>query len=227
MTDASTHSRPIRYIEGPSDFQNAFGVPRETVEKLELYAALLTQWQKAVNLVSPSTLGDIWHRHFADSAQLAGLVSIPKSWVDLGSGAGFPGLVIAILLANHENCVVHLIESNGRKCAFLGEVARRTGVAVRVHEGRIENMVKSGAIGAADVVSSRALAPLDRLLGLAKEFFNSETCGLFLKGREAAREIDEAKRIWCFDHHTVQNHTNADGCIIEVRNLTSQGEFSQ
>lgn len=227
MTDTNAHPRSIRHIKGSSDFRNAFGVPRETVEKLDLYAALLTQWQKAVNLVSPATLNDIWHRHFADSAQLAGLVSAPKSWVDLGSGAGFPGLVIAILLANHENCVVHVIESNGRKCAFLAEISRQTEVPVRIHEGRIEKIVQSGAVCAADVVSSRALAPLGRLLGLAKGFYDSGTRGLFLKGREAAQEIDEAARVWRFDHRVVQSRTNTDGCIVEVRNLTSQGEFSR
>lgn len=227
MTDANAHSRPIQRIKGPSDFQNAFGVPRETVEKLDLYAALLTQWQKVVNLVSPATLNDIWYRHFADSAQLAELVSAPKSWVDLGSGAGFPGLVIAILLANHENCVVHVVESNGRKCAFLAEISRQTEVPVRIHEGRIENIVQSGTIGAADIVSSRALAPLGRLLGLAKGFYDSGTCGLFLKGREAAQEIDEAQKLWRFDHRVVQSRTNTDGCIVEVRNLASQGENSR
>jgi 16S rRNA (guanine527-N7)-methyltransferase len=226
MSDKASF-RPVMRIKGPSDFQKAFGVPRETVEKLEVYAALLSQWQKAVNLVSPATLNETWHRHFADSAQLFGLVSAPKSWVDLGSGAGFPGLVIAILMANHHNCVVHLIESNGRKCAFLAEVSRQTGVRVQIHEGRIENIVKSGAIGAADVVSSRALAPLDRLLGLAHGFFGSGTSGLFLKGREASAEVDEASAQWRFDHRTVPSRTNADGCIVEVRNLTTQGEFSR
>lgn len=222
---ASFHHVPV--VKGPSDFQKAFDVPRETVEKLEIYAALLARWQKAVNLVSPATLSDVWHRHFADSAQLATLASAPKSWVDLGSGAGFPGLVIAIHLANHKNCVVHLIESNGRKCAFLAEVARQTGASVRIHEGRIEDIAKSGVIGAADVVSSRALAPLGRLLGLAKGFFDGGTSGLFLKGREALQEIDEAKAQWRFDHRTVPSRTNADGCIVEVRNLTSQGEISR
>lgn len=227
MTPARANSSPIPHIKGPAGFRDAFNVPRETVEKLEIYAALLVQWQKAVNLVSPTTLNDLWHRHFADSAQLIGLVSAPKSWVDLGSGAGFPGLVIAILMANHHNCVVHLIESNGRKCAFLAEVSRQTGVGVRVHEGRIESIVKSGVIGAADVVSSRALAPLDRLLGLAQGFFGSGTSGLFLKGREALAEVDEAGAQWRFDHRTIPSRTNADGCIVEVRNLTAQGEFSR
>ncbi len=217
--------RQNAHIRTSSDFADAFDVSRETVEKLDLYASLLNQWQKAVNLVSPTTLNHIWHRHFADSAQLANLAASPKSWVDLGSGAGFPGLVIAIIVANHENCVVHLIESNGRKCAFLAEVARKTGAPVRIHEGRIENIVRSGKIGAADVVSSRALAPLGRLLTLAQGFFASGTSGLFLKGREASQEIDEARAHWRFNHRNWPSHTASDGCIVEVRNLISQGDI--
>ncbi len=151
---AQPSDAPLKHIRGPEDFAAAFSVPRETVEKLELYAALLAQWQRAVNLVSPSTLNDIWHRHFADSAQILAFAPDARNWIDLGSGGGFPGLVIAILVANHENHDVHLIESNSRKCAFLSDVARRTGTAVKVHEGRIEDIATRGQLGTADVVTS-------------------------------------------------------------------------
>ena len=103
-------ARTSPHIAGPADFAAAFAVPRETVEKLELYAELLRKWQRAINLVAPSTLEDVWHRHFTDCAQLINHAPNAESWVDLGSGAGFPGLVIAIILANHENHIVHLIE---------------------------------------------------------------------------------------------------------------------
>lgn len=217
----------LPHIDGPHSFAKSFDVPRETVEKLEAYEALLKQWQKAVNLVSPATLSDIWHRHFADSAQLAAPAGAPKSWVDLGSGAGFPGLVIAILFANHDNCIVHLVESNGRKCAFLAEVARQTGVRVHVHQKRIEAVAQDGAVGVADIVSSRALAPFDRLFGLAHRFFGSNTIGLFLKGREARQEIDGADPHWRFSHKIMPSLTSADGKIIEIRNLMSQGDISR
>ena len=221
---ATGHALP--HISGPAEFSTAFGVSREVVEKLQLYAALLQTWQRAVNLVAPSTLDDIWHRHFADSAQLLDLAPTSKSWIDLGSGGGFPGLVIAILLANQENQIVHLIESNSRKCAFLCEVARRTETPVAVHEGRIEDIARGGQAGKGDVVTSRALAPLTHLLGLAQGFSAENTIGLFLKGRDAGREIDEARRNWRFEYICLPSRTSGDGRIIEVRNLISQGDYS-
>jgi 16S rRNA (guanine527-N7)-methyltransferase len=214
-------------IHGPGDFAAAFAVPRETVEKLETYAELLKKWQRAVNLVAPSTLDDVWHRHFADSAQLLDRAPNAKIWVDLGSGGGFPGLVIAILLANHENQFVHLIESNGRKCAFLSEVVRRTGVAAAIHEGRIEDFARGGRIGQADVVTSRALAPLKLLLQLASGFCSEGTLGLFLKGRDARQEIDEALSKWRFEFGCAPSRTSGEGMIVEVRNLISKEEPSK
>jgi 16S rRNA (guanine527-N7)-methyltransferase len=226
------------HITGPEAFSTIFGVSREVVDKLQLYAALLQTWQRAVNLVAPSTLDDIWHRHFADSAQILGFAPTAKSWIDLGSGGGFPGLVIAILLANQENRVVHLIESNGRKCAFLSEVARRTGAPAIVHEGRIEDFARGGQAGKGsagseasplkdvDAVTSRALAPLSHLLGLAHGFFAGNTVGLFLKGRDLPQEIDEARRNWRFEYACHPSRTSGEGGIIEVRKLISQGDYS-
>ena len=215
------------HITGPADFAAAFAVPRETVEKLELYADLLRQWQRAVNLVAPSTLDDVWHRHFTDCAQLINHAPKAEIWVDLGSGAGFPGLVIAIILANHENHVVHLIESNSRKCAFLSEVARKTGAPVKVHEGRIEDIARGGQIGSADVVTSRALAPLTLLLRLADGFCSERTLGLFLKGRDAQQEIDQALLHWRFEFGCAPSRTSGDGMIVGVRNLAPNIEPSK
>jgi 16S rRNA (guanine527-N7)-methyltransferase len=214
---ASLGTRP--HIAGPADFAAAFAVPRETVEKLELYAELLRQWQRAVNLVAPSTLDDVWHRHFTDCAQLINHAPNAEIWVDLGSGAGFPGVVIAIILANHENHVVHLIESNSRKCAFLSEVARKTGAPVKVHEGRIEDIARGGRIGPADVVTSRALAPLKLLLQLAGGFWAEGTLGLFLKGQGVRQEIDEALSRWRFEFDCASSRTSGEGMILEVRKL--------
>ena len=212
----------LPHIAGPADFAAAFAVPRETVEKLEIYAGLLQKWQRAVNLVAPSTLEDVWHRHFADSAQLLAQAPNAKIWVDLGSGGGFPGLVIAILLANHENQFVHLIESNSRKCAFLSEVARHTGAAAEIHEGRVENFARGGQIGPADVVTSRALAPLKLLLQLAGGFWAERTLGLFPKGRDARQEIDEALRHHQFEYGCAPSRTSGEGMIVEVRHLISK-----
>jgi 16S rRNA (guanine527-N7)-methyltransferase len=225
--DASREARaaPL-HIRTATDFQRAFSVSHETLERLELYAALLKQWQKAVNLVAPATLDEVWHRHFADSAQLVSLAPDARKWLDLGSGAGFPGLVIAIVLANHENRSVHLIESNSRKCAFLHEVARRVRIRVSIHEGRIEDVARGGRVGDVGVITSRALAPLDRLLGLAEPFFSDGTIGLFLKGREAPREIEEAQGRGGFSFRSIPSRVSGEGSIIEVRRVGLSGGIS-
>ena len=120
----------MNHIAGASDFTRVFEVSRETLEKLEIYAALLRQWQKTINLVAASTVDDVWHRHFADSAQLLALAPKgPLRWLDLGSGGGFPGLVVGLMLAERDGCRLTLVESDSRKCAFLREAVRQTGLA--------------------------------------------------------------------------------------------------
>lgn len=209
----------VRPIAGPDQFAEAFDVSRETLGRLKLYAQLLEQWQKAVNLVSAKTLPQVWERHFADSAQLYRMAPDAKRWVDLGSGAGFPGLVVAILMAERGDCRVTLVESDVRKCAFMREVGRQTGIVVDVAGERIESFSTSGRISetAIDVISARALAPLDRLLELSSALFSRNTLGLFLKGREVRSELDEAQRRWAFDSTVVPSLTDASGRILQVR----------
>jgi 16S rRNA (guanine527-N7)-methyltransferase len=210
-------------IDSPEGFADFFGVSRETADRLVVYEGLLRQWQNAVNLVAPRTLGDVWHRHFADSAQLAALVPpTAKSLVDLGSGGGFPGLVLAIMLADRPGFRVRLIESGQRKAAFLAEVSRRVGVPVDILSTRIESDETHASVGRADVVTARALARLDRLLGLAAPLFGPETVGLFLKGREAADEIGEARGAWQFDAELVASVTEATGSVVVIRRLAAQ-----
>ncbi len=206
-------------ISGPTDFAEAFNVPRETIHRLTRFAELLAHWQKRTNLVAPSTLPALWSRHFADSAQLATLARTPRLWLDLGSGAGFPGLVIAILKTGTPDFRMHLVESNRKKCAFLAEVARATKAPVDIHAMRIEDFAQSANRLAPNVVSARALAPLPRLFELAAPFFASGTRGLFLKGREAEAEVEEAKREWDFTAHLVPSLTAANSHIVEVSNL--------
>ncbi len=209
----------IRQIATPEDFAAAFDVSRETLERLETYETLLRQWQKAVNLVAPSTLGGIWHRHFADSAQILHLAPEgARSWVDLGSGAGFPGLVVAILLGGAGPRVT-LIESDSRKCAFLREVARKTGTTVDILSTRIEQAATQAKLEPPEVVSARALAPLDRLLGLAAPLFTPSTVGVFLKGRDAALEIETAAKAWTFAVEMVPSITEATGRVVVIRDL--------
>ncbi|MDX2263349.1 MAG: 16S rRNA (guanine(527)-N(7))-methyltransferase RsmG [Hyphomicrobiales bacterium] len=205
---------------GPREFARDFSVSRETLERFEQYAALLGRWGKAVNLIGPATASDIWRRHFADSAQLLALAPSFRTWVDLGSGAGFPGLVIAILTANQEDRAVHLVESNARKCAFLSDVARRTGVEVRVHDKRVADATRE--IGVADVVSARALAPLPDLLGHAVGFMRDGGFGLFPKGRDAQKEIEDARRDWAFQWKTSPSRTDSEAQIIKVWSLEAK-----
>ena len=223
-------SRRALAVSGPADFAAVFGVSRETVARLETYEALLRQWQKAVNLVAERTLPAIWQRHFADSAQLVGLVPEARRWLDLGSGAGFPGLVVAILLAEApprpaetepapRPARVTLIESDSRKAAFLGTVARQTGIAVDILSTRIETCATQSRVALPDVVTARALAPLDKLLSLAAPFLSPRTVGLFPKGREAAIEVEAARKAWIFTSELIPSSTEAGAHIVRVSTL--------
>lgn len=212
-------SAPAR-ITGPQAFQAAFGISRETLDKLETYAALLTRWQKTINLVAPSTLDDIWHRHFADSAQLLKLAPDgARHWLDVGSGAGFPGLVLAILAAERGMSRHTLIESDTRKAAFLREVARATGVAVEIITARIELPETAAKVREVNCVTARALAPMPRLASWVAPYFGAETVGLFLKGREVAAELDEARRGWDFEYQLLPSLTDGEGRIVKLSGL--------
>jgi 16S rRNA (guanine527-N7)-methyltransferase len=210
---------------GPEEFARDFAVSRETIDRFRAYESTLRAWQAKMNLVAPSTIADVWRRHLADSAQLFDLAPDWWRWADLGSGAGFPGLVIAILAANQEDREVHLVESNSRKCAFLGDVARRTGAKVVIHDARVETV--AAKIGAVDVVSARALAPLSSLLALAEPFFGSETVGLFPKGRDALEEIAQAQGVRRFQWKTVPSRTDSEGQIVKIWAIHSNGDERQ
>jgi 16S rRNA (guanine527-N7)-methyltransferase len=212
-------------IGTPEQFAGVFDVSRETIDKLLAYEALLRQWQKTINLVAPSTLDTVWSRHFADTAQLLALAPPDaKRWLDLGSGAGFPGLVLAIMLAGREGARVTLVESDTRKAAFLGEVARRTGAPVDIRPERIEKIATQSKLGAVDVITARALAPLPRLLELAAPAFSAHTIGLFLKGRDAENEVDAARERWTFESSLHPSLTDAGGRIVVVRALQAKME---
>jgi 16S rRNA (guanine527-N7)-methyltransferase len=206
-------------IEGPESFAEAFKVPRETIHRLSRYAELLTHWQKSINLVSPKTLPEMWSRHFADSAQLRKLAPDARLWLDLGSGAGFPGLVVAILQAQVPDFRMSLVESSGKKCAFLAEVARVTEAPVDIHAMRIEQLAEKAQSLRPEVVSARALAPLPRLLELAEPFAGEGTRGLFLKGRETRAEIEAARARWEFAFRLHSSLTADDASIVDLTDL--------
>ena len=207
---------------GPADFAEAFEVSAHTLERLEGYAQGLRRWQGAVNLVARASLDALWHRHFADSAQLLALAPGAQSWLDLGTGAGFPGLVVAILGAE-TGLRVTLIESSARKCAFLAEVAREAGVAVEIRNERIESAGLARTVAPYDVVSARGLAPLKKLIGLAAPFFGSKTIGLFPKGKRARAEIEAAEQDWTFHVKLVHSRTDRHARILEIRDPVPKG----
>ena len=195
----------------------AAGVSRETLARLDAYVALLHRWQGAKNLVGPNTLAEVWSRHVADSLQLAAHAPLTGLWVDLGSGAGFPGLVLAILAAETGAARVALVEANTRKCAFLREVARVTGAPAEVHDARIESVV-DGFVGAT-VVTARALAPLAILLDWAKPLLTAGAIGLFPKGRDAEAELTAARERWRFEADLLPSRTASDARIVRVTSL--------
>ena len=194
-------------------------VSRETLARLETFVGLLLQWQKTTNLISPTTIPNLWTRHVADSLQLLDLAPTAKSWVDFGSGGGFPGVPVACVLADRPGATVHLVESNGKKAAFLREAIRVTGIPAVVHAERIEDCGDSFG-DKVDVVSARALAPLKILCDQAFALIDRGAVGLFPKGQDVAAELTEAAKYWRIEAETVPSRTGADGCIVAVRRLT-------
>lgn len=198
-------------------------VSRETADRLTAYVELLQKWQKRINLIADSTLSDIWGRHILDSAQLVHLA--PPSalgWVDLGSGAGLPGLVLAILLRERSGASVTLIEANQKKCAFLREAIRVTDAPARVLSQRIETALSADVIRSCNVVTARALAPLPQLLTWASPLLTKGALGLFLKGQDVDVELTEAAKSWTMDAELLPSQTDPHGRILCVRALASR-----
>lgn len=205
-------------MPNPFDLINAHvSVSRETVQRLSLYHDILLKWQKQINLISPDSIQDAWHRHFLDSLQLLKyLPNVKKPIVDLGSGGGFPGMVMAIALADAD---VHLVESDKRKTIFLKEVARITGAKVTVHHSRIED----NPVGEAGVILSRACSDLSQLLSWSEPYVSHETISFFHKGKNYATELDNAKASWQFDHDVFASITEPQSAIIKLSNITRRG----
>jgi 16S rRNA (guanine527-N7)-methyltransferase len=195
-------------------------VSRETWARLDGLVALLLKWQVFTNLVAPSTLAEIWTRHIADSVQLLTIVPDARAWVDLGSGGGFPGLVVACAMADHPGGKVDLVESSQKKSAFLREAARTLSVPAIVHARRIEDFV-SASVQSFDVVTARALAPLDRLLDYAAPLLKTGAIGLFPKGRDAEAELTATSKSWTMDAQLVPSVTDPQARIVIVRRATN------
>jgi len=195
------------------DFARQLDITGSLLDRFSAYQELLEKWQQRINLVSRSTLPDLWRRHFLDSAQLFPLIpKSAKTLVDLGSGAGFPGLVVALLISERGGPDVHLVEADSRKAAFLAEANRILETRVTVHSRRIESITDLKG----EVITARALAPLDRLLNQAERFMGPETTCLFLKGENAAHELTIARKHWTMKVSEITSITHDLARILKL-----------
>jgi 16S rRNA (guanine527-N7)-methyltransferase len=199
-------------ISSPEAFQKTFNVSRETLDRLKAYADLLVKWNAKINLVSPDSIPNLWHRHIADSAQLFQfLPHNTPNLLDVGSGAGFPGLILAIMGVPK----VHLVEVDQRKVAFMREAARVAGVQVIFHGARIESIPAFQV----QAVTARALAPLERLLDWTEPFRGPDTLCLLLKGQTVEAELTEAHKQWTMAIDRGQSLTDPTGTILSLREV--------
>ncbi len=190
-------------------------VSRETEARLDRYVDLLLEWQAKTNLVAPSTLPNLWTRHIADSLQLLALAPAAKVWIDLGSGGGFPGVVLACALAETSGTMIHLVERNARKAAFLREALRVTSTPGMVHLADIGDTVDR-ITGRIDCVTARAVAPLNQLIGLVEPLMGKGAKALFLKGQDVEAELTEATKYWKIAPHLHSSRTGGGGWIVEL-----------
>lgn len=197
-------------------------VSRETLARLDQFVAALLDWRQRTNLIAASTVPKLWTRHIADSLQLLDLAPGAKVWIDLGAGAGFPGLAIACALADRPDTAIHLVESNRKKAAFLNAVCRQIAIPAEVHNQRIEEFTKHFK-GNVDVVTARALAPLPDLLELAAPLLKTGALGLFPKGQDVEAELTAASKYWKIQPTLVPSKTNPQSRIVVVRGIERLG----
>jgi 16S rRNA (guanine527-N7)-methyltransferase len=206
----------------PEEVFRRFDVSRESQARLKLYADLLTKWQVQINLVGGDTIPFLWDRHIADSLQLRTYIGKgAKTVIDLGSGAGLPGLVLALAYPEYR---MTLIESNGKKAAFLKEVARRSEISVRVIQGRAEHVDSEPFRSASPIITSRAVAPLNRLLRLASPFLETGRA-LFHKGQDAGAELTEAMKSWRIIYIRHPSVIDSRGVILEILKVRHIDEY--
>lgn len=198
--------------------QEAAGpVSRETFERLVAFQQLFLKWNRSINLAAPSTLDDVWGRHILDSAQLARIAPEAKRWADLGSGGGFPGLVLAFLLVERDGASIDLVESNRKKASFLQAVIGQFGLPARVVARRIDDSY--ALVSTPEIVTARALAALPALLDVSAPWLTKGSRALFHKGRDYRAEVEESTHRWAFDLVEHPSMTDAHGVILEVTDL--------
>lgn len=212
MSDTLT---PTRAVTDAASFQAATGATDAQMADLAAYLALLTDWNAKMNLVGPSALAEFWPRHAFDSAQLLSLAPDALTWADLGAGAGFPGVILAILLKGRPGATVHLVDSLAKRCRFLSEVVQALDLPAQVHNARAESLKLT-----VDVVTARALAPMLKLLGFAEPYLKRGAVGLFLKGQDAPAEIELAREAWRFEASLTPSLSSPNGHIVEIKGLS-------
>ncbi len=197
-------------------FLAASGATETQLTDLEVYRTLLLEWNERMNLVGPSAIDAFWLRHAWDSAQLKSQAAGAKVWADIGSGAGFPGIVLAILMKSTPDVKVHLIESMAKRCRFLDTVVDRLELSAVVHNARAENLALKGV----EVVTARACAPLERLLEFSWPLLREGALGLFLKGKTVDAEMADAKNSWNFKASSIQSKSDSSGVILKIEGLS-------
>ena len=205
---------PLERFAAPADFAQVVGATPERLSDIERFREMLIEANGAFNLVGASTLADFWSRHFVDSAQLIWFDRQARTWADLGSGAGLPGLILAILLKGVPGARVHLVDSMAKRCRFLWQVVESLDLPAEVHNARAESLDL-----VVDVVTARACAPLDRLLGFSRPYFACGARGLFLKGADADSEIVQAKKGWRFDAEVFTSLSDPRGRVVSIPRL--------
>lgn len=208
---AAGDGRPL----DPERCGELLNVSRETLERLSAYVSLLARWNSRINLVGKRTLADVWRRHILDSGQLLRYAPERGPWVDLGSGAGLPGFVLAIMTSVE----VHLVESDSRKCIFLREAARLTDTPVTIHNARIEAISADLAALRPQLITARALAPVSRLLQLTEAIAVEETDWLLLKGRDVEVELTDSAKSWIMDAIMHKSLSDPDGRVLHLRKV--------
>jgi 16S rRNA (guanine527-N7)-methyltransferase len=201
-------------VTDAASFARAAKATPEQMADLERFLALLTEWNGRMNLVGPATLPEFWNRHAWDSAQLLRLAPDALTWADLGAGAGFPGLVLAILRRDAPGFHIHLVESMAKRCRFLSEVVTELALPATVVNARAESLSLT-----VDIVTARACAPLHRLLGYARPYLAAGAQGLFLKGQDVVADMTEAARYWEYEADVVPSLSDPGGRIVRVKRL--------
>ena len=224
MSAAPVRVRPESPHENGPDFsgpptdavqlQAVLGATLRQMADLEAFRALLGQWNEGMNLVGPSAMAEFWPRHVYDSAQLLALAPEARIWADIGAGAGFPGVVLAILLKDTPGARMHLVESMTKRCRFLHAVVDQLALPAEVHNARAENLKLK-----VDVVCARACAPLVRLLGYSRPYLTCGATGLFLKGQDVVSELTEAAKYWNFEAHLTTSLSHPEGRVLQVKGL--------